>query len=142
MPIRVIWENKPQLVACFIIEGHWSWEDYHRSAREVLALLDQLGCQADIITDFRSLYVPPGVLVQLAPIREFLQYPNVGVNVLVTSSSFVDFLVSLFKRFYPLEGQTLLFASTVEEAHAVLARRRQQPIPRLDKAARLPQWAN
>jgi hypothetical protein len=129
MPISVAWDDSTKIAIRFTFEGCWSWEEYHARANEVIALLDQMGHPVDIITDFRTLYVPTGALAHLSVTNEFLRHDNAGVDVLVGASSFIQFIVSVFRRLYPTEGQRLLFSSTIEEARVLLVMQRKLSSP-------------
>jgi hypothetical protein len=71
-------------------------------------------------------YLPPGALTQITSIyRKTL--PNAGTTVVVGGGGFARAMMSILGRIAPKIAERFVFADSLEESRAILAKKIQQP---------------
>ena len=125
MPIEAVWDDEAHTIVCYVIEGHWTWDEMNAAVAVSNAWLDVADHKVDFIHDMsRSEGIPAGALTQL---KRYIgkEHPNTGHSVVigpqksVTNSvarGLLDMVQKLYKRDWGF-----MFAASLEEAHAKLA---------------------
>ncbi len=126
MPIQVAWDNDEQTVIRYDFQGSWSWSDYSQAVEEADRMMLSVDHTVDAIANLQhSRGLPTGAIhhvrrtITKAP-------PQLGVIVIAHPSLFVQAMTTAFNRVYPHLGERILLADTLDEARALIARRRRK----------------
>ena len=127
MGISVNWANEEQTIVRWIFDGPWTWQDFLDAQTQSNALLATVDHRVDIVGNLinspslpaNALSAYKGVLKRAAP--------NIGLIVLVGSSSFVKAMVRTFNSIFrgSAPGTNFAFANSEAEAFEVIAKDRQ-----------------
>jgi hypothetical protein len=122
MPVQISWFNDEKTVVVYKFLGKWTWTDYHNAIREAYELVKDLSYTVNMVLDFeQSTVLPSNALSNFGasaktPPRDF------DFCVIVTSSRFIEAIVSMFRKVNRRMGQKLVLVRTLEEARAFFNR--------------------
>jgi hypothetical protein len=123
MGIRVQWDNDDKTIVRWDFDGPWKWDDYFVAQLESNRLLDSVDHLVDIIGNIQKsrLLPPSAVSVYRSSLKSAA--PNLGLIVLVGSSSFVRQMVNIFMKLFRFKGPgtDFRFADSEEEARQIIA---------------------
>jgi len=126
MPITVAWDNEAHTAIYTNFDGKWAWDDYYPITQEMTRMMDGVDHSVDIIAHLQSAHFPGRAITQLGPASAYLRHPRTGQVVVVGAHTFVRMLVDTFSRIYSDRARKFFFASSLEEARALLVRQRSQ----------------
>jgi hypothetical protein len=123
MGIRVRWDNDEKTIVRWDFDGPWKWDEFFVAQHESNLLLDSVDYLVDIIGNVQnSRILPPSALtVYRSTLKKAA--PNMGIIVLVGSSTFIQQMVNIFMKLFRFKGPgtDFRFANTDDEARAVIA---------------------
>ncbi|MBL8162125.1 MAG: hypothetical protein JNJ61_09075 [Anaerolineae bacterium] len=130
MSAKSYWDDPAQTVIRIDYEGNWTWEEYFAAADDGRDLASSVTHRVDYILDFRNGTQPKAGSV-MSNARNVLlkRAPNSGVFVTV-STPFAQVMLNVFKSFDRKLSALIYGATSIEEAHAILAKVRQQEAER------------
>lgn len=120
MSVAVVWDDNEKSTIRFVFEGSWTIDELYVAFDEQTRMLDSVDHQVDVIVDFQeSNAVPDHLIANFSRIFQSSgsSHPNTGMTVLVGVGGFAQILADLFSKFFA----RLPTASTLEEAHAIIA---------------------
>ena len=129
MGIEVVWDNEEKTIIRYDYGSAWTWEDYWAASQSAREMLKTVAYEVDIIANFEAGMRPP-----LSAISHFKQSldttpENLGVVVVAGRDDLLKALVSIFNKIYDQFRLTVLIASSLDEARAILAERRARNPP-------------
>ncbi len=125
MSVGVRWDDKERTIVRFTYEGAFTWDELAAVHREMGEMMEDVGYQVDVITEFANAVLPDGALSNFprAVRLTFLMDPRVRLMVVVGADRFACALVELFGRLYGVVDKLKLTA-TLEEAYELIAKHR------------------
>jgi hypothetical protein len=120
MPITVIWDTEKHTAVRYEFRGKWTWGEYFDAIKQGYELSKDIPHMVNLILDFTGGSALPNNAMSVfgssmkTPPRDF------DYAVVVTNSSFITTLVSIFHRVNRQTGKKLVLASTIEEARQFL----------------------
>jgi hypothetical protein len=125
MTIITSWVDSEKTIARYELVGRWTWDEMTVAIKEMYAMLDSVPHEVDIIIDLtRSPSEPPrGMLAHLRT-GTMEARSNWSSGVFVGVSPFVRVLINTFRRVEPNLAKRYAVANTVDEAHAIILKRR------------------
>jgi hypothetical protein len=128
MTIRVQWDNTEKTIVRWDFDGSWEWNEYFVAQYESNCLLDSVDYLVDIIGNVQKSHLLPANA--LSVYRNSLKNvsPNIGIIVLVGSSSFIRQMVNIFMKVFRFKGPgtDFRFAATEADAHQMITDYRAQ----------------
>ena len=128
MPIDVTWGNSDKTYTVFKFMGRWTWDEYHAAVKAGTELIRDIPDNVDILIDMRDSNLFPnnmlshfGASMQRPP-REF------ELAVIVTTSAFVKAFAGIIDKVYGKKNTHFKVVKTIEEAHALLAGSKTEPV--------------
>lgn len=130
MPITVRWDDAAQTIILYTFESPWTWAEYNAAVQEAWQLDESVDHSTDTITDMtRSSLLPMGVLLQNIR-KSVVEIPeSTQTIVLVGAGRFPRALLDTIRRVYQRQMAKFVTASTLDEARAIIAARRQSRTP-------------
>ncbi len=123
MPITVQWDNDQKTTIRYEFAGRWTWEQLFAANDERDAMMKTVDYRVDLIADLRNtMVVPPGAASQFKRIAQ--ARAGTGVTVVVGANRFMQIMLDVFKLVQRQSESALATAGSLEEARALLARRR------------------
>ncbi|MBN1966346.1 MAG: hypothetical protein JW910_16980 [Anaerolineae bacterium] len=128
MPITIDWYDDTQTILHYRFETPWTWGEYRAAIDAAWELAQSVDHPTDTITDMRHSRVVPDRLFQ--NIRQsMVEIPDTTQTVvLVGTNRFVEALLGIMRRLYPQQMGKFFSTETVEEAHALITRRRAEAV--------------
>ncbi|MCU0497735.1 MAG: hypothetical protein MUF87_10320 [Anaerolineae bacterium] len=123
MTIQVFWDDSFHHVIRYVIEGHWTWDEFyavHQQARRMASLQPH---RVDVIVEALTDDVPPNFLTNLKGIAS-RQIANAGITVLVSSSRFLSVMLGAGQKLDPNISYYFQAAPTVDEAYRLIEENR------------------
>ena len=120
--IQVSWDNDAQTIARYDFDYGWTWaelEAANEKFREMLRPIHHDICMMTI-QNYNQHYLPPNPLLKISAMLP-TRSTHHGITVVVSRSSLITSVLGLIIKVYP-SASYLRFASTVEEARAVIQR--------------------
>ncbi len=120
MSISVSWGNAEKTYTVFRFEGNWTWEEYHQSIREGVALVKDCPYTVNILLDMAQCRLFPKNL--LSHFNHSMSEPPkpFDLAVVVTSSKFIELLAGMIERAPGPRRARFRVAKTLEQAHQIL----------------------
>lgn len=128
MAVEILWDNDEKTILRYQVNGRWTWDEFWSAFNQSLRMTDEVDHMVDFIfgdADIAIRSLPPGLLTQLgAVVRR--RHPRAGTTVFLASerSSVRTVWYRLAIKMYPRIGEKYAFATTLDEARALLAERR------------------
>lgn len=125
MAVEVIWDDEHKTVIRHIYRGFTTVDDYLRATD----LIYEMAClvpehTVDVILDRREVRSTPSVLLRVMRYADQHLPPNLGLSVIIKPSMFTRVIVDMGRRLAPSLTREVYFAETLEEAHAIIQRKR------------------
>ncbi|MEP7285767.1 MAG: hypothetical protein ABI947_08365 [Chloroflexota bacterium] len=125
MSVAADWDNEAQTTIYMAFVGKWNWDEFHMATTQTSSMIRSAICTIDLIVDFsQSGPLPSNALSNFGSSLK-LKNKNVGMVVGVTKAQFLQTLSNIFRAVYP--KVELYVVSSLEEAHALIANRRNAP---------------
>lgn len=131
MPVTVEWDNDDKTVVRMEMTGRWSWEEAFAGSERGYNLLESVPYEVGVIIDFsRSAGLPPNAITHAKGMIQ-RRHSRTGLTVFVGANAVFMSLWGIFSRVYALfaQKQNSVFASTIDEARAILAQRYSRQMP-------------
>ncbi len=126
MGVSTQWDNEEKTVIRYVYEGRWTWDEYypaHQEAREMTKSVEHI---VHVIVDVRnSTLLPKGALTHSRSALDN-KPANEGITVIVGANFFIQVMANAARRIDPEPCKRYRFGSTIEEAHALLAKQEEQ----------------
>ncbi len=121
--INTEWDNDEKTAMRVTYLEGWTWKDLQDNLPVEKDFLDSVNHRVDVIADFRGTRLPPGAITQLPKIASSPPYvhPNSGLMVMVGSPTFMDEVVSIYRRVYGQKTVRLHMVNDLEAARAMIA---------------------
>ncbi len=128
MSITVEWDNEAKTAIRFDIHAGSGWEAFDRA----VALGNQMMTGVEHVVDViinpdEEAPPPPGAMARFKQAQASSPY-NRGLIVIVGANLLARLLVTTFSRIYPSLGEEVRFASSLEDARDILARRQRASV--------------
>ncbi|MAU10264.1 MAG: hypothetical protein CL607_10610 [Anaerolineaceae bacterium] len=126
MGIALSWDNAQQTIILLDYERPWNWDEFDRTANDLINMLSQVDHKVHIIFDVSHAGMPPGgALTRFKRVLE-LNHPNTGRLVFVSSPSimtFINIVRNALQKINPGrdDAPQFEFARTLAEARTKLA---------------------
>jgi hypothetical protein len=123
MPIHVQFDNEQRTIMRYQFVGRWTWVEYHEAIKNAYELVKAIPYTVNMILDFSQGSVLPHNALSIfgtsmkTPPRDF------DFAVVVSESTFIQMLVTVFQRVYRGTGGKLIYAHTLKEAREVAEKR-------------------
>lgn len=129
MPITVEWDNPEKTVVRMAMMGTWTWDEAYAKADEGYAMLETVDYEVGIIIDMTQSPHIPDHAISNAQAMIKRRHPRTGLTVFVRVNTFFTSMWNIFSRLYTAMAhkQNSVFANTLEEARAILAKTYQFP---------------
>ena len=125
MTITTRWYDADKTIACYDFVGAWTWEELAAAIAEIEVMLKSVPHRVDVIIDFsKSPGEPPRGILSHIRGKTLSALENWGGGVFVGFSPFLRVLFNTFKRLEPSVGNYYAIADNVEDARAVIMKRR------------------
>jgi hypothetical protein len=122
MPVEVNWDNASHSIVTQNYIGHWTWDEFYRTAHEQTRhMMFGTPHVVHIIADIQHSHQLSmgGALTHVH--NAATAYPdNWGILVLINRNPFVNILVELFKRTHPDLADRIFVANNQEDAHHLI----------------------
>jgi hypothetical protein len=120
MGVQVAWDNAEKTIVRYVFEGKWTWEEFFPVYDNAIAMEKSVPHRVHVILDLRkAIGVPANTLMQVKKISD-KQPDNIGLNVLVTKSSFIHSLYQIGIKFYHKIDYYFRVAETIEAAYTMI----------------------
>ncbi len=125
MHIDVAWDNPEKTVVRWLFSNTWTLAEFQSAAEESRRLVQSVPHAVDLICDLDGTsYLPDGFLPLFVATLESSS-PNRDLIVAVGANRQVEAGIKAFNQVYgPYMRLTVLLATTIDEARAVIAQRR------------------
>ncbi len=121
MSVRVAWDNTAKTIVRYVFEGRWTWNEFYPAYDEAIAMEKSMPHRVHVIVDLRKgVGVPANALMHVKNISD-KQPDNIGLTVLVTTSSFVHSLYQIGVKFYHKIGYYFRVVDSMDEAYTMIA---------------------
>lgn len=122
MSVRVVWDNDQKTIVRYVFEGKWTWDELYPAYNQAIEMEKAQPHRVHAILDMRkAIGVPANVLTHLKHISD-KQPDNIGLSIVVTSSSFVHSLYQIAIKFYNKIDYYFRVAETLDEAYKMIAK--------------------
>jgi hypothetical protein len=127
MTVKASWDNETKTTIRYDFEGQWTWEEFRAAVQEAFALTRSVTHTVDTISNFPAdTRLPANAFLQFR--RAMADAPkNRGTTAIVSNTSFIKMMVSVFSKVNKQLGERLVIVSSLDEARRTLASRRNQP---------------
>jgi hypothetical protein len=127
MPVEIQWDDQEQTTLRYSIATPWTWNEFWIAFEQGLKMIDSVEGTVDYIfddADIASRALPPGFLTQLGAIVR-KRHPRAGTTVFVSKeqSTSRTLWYRLASSVYPSLPEKFVFAPTLDDARALLAKR-------------------
>jgi hypothetical protein len=124
MPITAEWDNEEKTLIRQTYSGRWTWDDVRMTIDKCQQMLDSVDHKVNFISDLRQsqTMLPPGATVQFSWLSNYLRHPKMGKSVIVGASEFIRIFGGIFTSAHRGIAEQIIFASTLDEALAILAK--------------------
>ncbi len=131
MGINICWEDEDKSIILMTYERPWTWNDFYAAYAEMDVMLQDVTSAVYIVIDIRKGGFPPsGASYHFKRVTQN-RHPHVMKVVFVglplVIRSFLSVVSTAYRGKEKFETSLFMFAGTVEEAKAVLARQRMKP---------------
>lgn len=121
MSVQIVWDNSEKTIIRFIFEGKWTWEEFYPAHYKAIDMVKSVPYRVNVIVDMRKgVSTPANVLMHIKNISD-KQPPNVGLSVIVTTSSFIHSLYQIGVKFYHKIGYYFSVADNLEAAYVKIS---------------------
>ena len=121
MAVRVQWDNDQRTIVRYIFEGKWTWNDFYPAYNQAIEMEKSMPHRVHAIIDMRKgIGVPANVLMHVKDISD-KQPDNIGLSIIVTSSSFVQSLYHIGIKFYSKIDYYFRVVETLDEAYKLIS---------------------
>lgn len=130
MPVTVQWDNDDKTIVRMEMVSRWTWEEAYAGSEEGYRLLETVPDEVGVIIDFSGgAGLPPNAITSAKGMIQ-RRHPRTGLTVFVGANSVFVSLWGIFSRIYTLfaQKQNSVFASSLDEARAILAARYGRPV--------------
>lgn len=120
--ISVSWDDEAskKVIVLFFSPG-WTSPEFVQAIHDAYALAASVEHRIATMSIFETQDVaPPGFLRTLAIISDLIS-PNVTLSVVVGGGAGIRMIFKIFQRVLPVEASCVWFASSIEEARAIIA---------------------
>lgn len=127
MPITITWEDDSRQIIRGDVNGRWSFDEMQDALRQTIAMMDSVPHKVDFIIDVsRSQLIPGGATQAAQSVATPETHRNEGLKIVVGANALVRLGYEAYRRINRSLGkdQEFLFARSIEEAHAIIARAR------------------
>jgi hypothetical protein len=126
MPIRCTWDDQDNSIIWFVVEGHWTWEEYHREVDTSIEMMKTVNHRVDLLADMREAGPVPLSAASLHAKSSFSRLPsNHGLSVIIGADSFAQTLIKLVQSVMPVVARKSRTARSVEEVLEIIAEHRE-----------------
>lgn len=127
MRITFQWEDAERTLLLLRLTDGWTWVEYHAVVSQLVVSIQQLDYAVDVIVE-NTARIPFPSGKALSHLRRIMRMvpDNIGVIVIVSANPFVKTINHILFRVMPKTREIGELADTVEEAHAIITRRRAQ----------------
>ena len=124
MAITAEWDNEEKTIIRQTYVGYWTWDDIQGMVEACQQMLDSVDHKVNFISDLRQsqTMLPPGVTAQFSWLTNYLRHPKMGKSVIVGASEFIRVFGNIFISAHRGIAEDIVFAPTLEEAQAILAK--------------------
>ncbi len=123
MSIQVFWDNEEKTILRYALRDKWNLDDVNIAITEGNALAESVDHKVHGIVDLQdSDFVPKNLVTHFRGSRTQI-HSNAGMFVLVGGSPILQTVFNVYRRIYPSNDENFAFASTIEEAHAIITQK-------------------
>jgi hypothetical protein len=128
MPLTTEWDNEEKTIMRVTYQRGWTWDDLEGNLPKEKEFLDSVQHRVDVIADFRGTDLPHGAMMRLPKIADSPPYthPNSGAVIMVGSPTFMDQVVTVYRKLYGPVAIKLEMVHTLEEARERIAQKRRE----------------
>jgi hypothetical protein len=123
--IQVIWDDDDKTIIRFLVESHWTWDEFIAAQKVAYDLAATVRHNVGIII-VESGTLPPEAL---SGRKDFTfitnRHPNVDIFVLVLRGTFKRGMVALLMKLYAPAASLVVVVATLEEARSLIKGRLQ-----------------
>jgi hypothetical protein len=128
MPVQVRWYDEAQTIVLYEIQGNWTWDELYPEYTRAIQMEKSVPHRVDVLIDMRrSGRLPLNVLTHMKRFSDHQPY-NIGLSIVITESQFVRALYQAGCKFYSGIGRYFAVAPSPEEALAMIAAARSEPV--------------
>lgn len=126
MTITVEWDNEAQTVLRYTFASPWTWEEYQMAIQQAWDMAGTVDHPTDTITDLSHSRLLPDNLFRNVR-QSVVEIPeSTRTVVLVGGGLIVEMMLGAMRRLYRSHTQKFFHARTVDEARALIRRRREE----------------
>jgi hypothetical protein len=124
VPAQVEWDNIDERILYIQLLDRWTWDEAEPAFAEIAQRMASTSRPVSILIDLsRSAAIPADALSHALEL--LTSFPkNWELGVLVDGGAIVRALLRVFVQLHPSYGPRLRLASTLEEAHSIIASHR------------------
>jgi hypothetical protein len=125
MGVTIQWDNAEKTVLRYDFMGRWTWDEFYAAYDIAKPMILSVTHKVDFILnptdDVSRNYTPPNIMTHMLSIaRKAL--PNTGKCVSISRGTFSRVLLSMVSKVNPKISEQYVFADSLEEARALLAK--------------------
>ncbi len=120
MPFEVVWDDEAQTILRQIYSGHVIMPDYIHCTDEFARMAKSVPHTVHTMMDRTQVISTPSVLIPALRYANNHVPPNLGLRVIIKAGMFTRVIVDIGRRMAPHLVQNVYFASTLDEARAII----------------------
>jgi len=123
MKIKTTWDDETKKIIRYEFLRDWNWQDFHNAIEQARLMLDEVDHKVGIIFDFRNAsLIPNGAITQIKKAYSNPKHPNIGTNVVIGGSAFMQAIMSIGAKLTGLAAQNwdFQYAASLEEARQII----------------------